>query len=335
MHAAPRPSSPFQSSVIRIPSPTSTSRSSVSTPSAEDLESPRLGQAIASQSTLKRQSSKAGVVVGDASSKSGDSRSRSARPTHTPIQTGIQYNAAALGSAHAHSILHTCLIDGPPSPTKPSSLPSVSTATSLPPSTSPFRGFESPSMTSNEMQVGLQSGGEAVCFPFVFQLPFSLFLAVPLEPGDNSRWIRARPRGKMQPISTDLPPCLLVSALQMSAMLRLCLAFKHSKESMYSVIDSLTAKDGCISSRLDKRLGGGSARMLTKLSSDQISRNDKLLHSVQLTQTRSLRLSPAIVAVSNHLNRRPPPQTPPPYSYSSRLPPPTDSPPLTKLCVTL
>ena len=70
--------------------------------------------------------------------------------------------------------------------------------------------------------------------------------------------------------------------LQMSAMLRLSLAFKHSKESMFSVISSLAAKDGCMRSRLDKRLGGGSAAMLAKLSSAQMSRNDKLLHSVLL-----------------------------------------------------
>ena len=68
----------------------------------------------------------------------------------------------------------------------------------------------------------------------------------------------------------------------MSAMLRLSLAFQHSNECMHSVINSLSAKDGSMRSRLDKRLGGGSAAMLAKLSSAQMSRNDKLLHSVLL-----------------------------------------------------
>ena len=64
-------------------------------------------------------------------------------------------------------------------------------------------------------------------------------------------------------------------------MLRLCLAFKESKESMYSVINSLRANDGATRSRLDRRLGGGSAAMLAKLSGNQLSHNDKLLHSVR------------------------------------------------------
>jgi hypothetical protein len=108
-----------------------------------------------------------------------------------------------------------------------------------------------------------------------------------------------------------------VTPLQMSAMLRLSLAFKQSKESMYSVINSLTAKDGCMRSRLDRRLGGGSAAMLAKLSSAQISRNDKLLHSV-LLQPCTLPLD------SKRLNPTP----------RCRLPPPTASPPSTRLCAT-
>ncbi len=104
--------------------------------------------------------------------------------------------------------------------------------------------------------------------------------------------------------------------LQMSAMLRLSLAFKQSKESMYSVINSLAAKDGCMRSRLDKRLGGGSAAMLAKLSSAQMSRNDKLLHSV-LSQPCTLPLD------SKRYN-----------PLCCRRPPPTASPPSTRLSAT-
>ena len=64
-------------------------------------------------------------------------------------------------------------------------------------------------------------------------------------------------------------------------MLRLSLAVKESRESMYSVINSLSANGGSTRSRMDRRLGGGSGAMLAKLSSDQMSRNDKLLHSVR------------------------------------------------------
>jgi hypothetical protein len=69
-------------------------------------------------------------------------------------------------------------------------------------------------------------------------------------------------------------------ALQMSAMLRLSLAFKDSRESMYSVINSLGAHDAAARKRMDKRLGGGTAAMLAKLSSAQLQHSDKLLHSV-------------------------------------------------------
>jgi hypothetical protein len=64
-------------------------------------------------------------------------------------------------------------------------------------------------------------------------------------------------------------------------MLRLSLAVKESRESMYSVLNSLGANGGSTRSRMDRRLGGGSAAMLAKLSSNQLSRNDKLLHSVR------------------------------------------------------
>ena len=67
----------------------------------------------------------------------------------------------------------------------------------------------------------------------------------------------------------------------MSAMLRLSLAFKQSKESMYSVLRSLGPKDAAARSRMDKRLGGGTAAMLAKLSCAQLQRSDKLLHSVR------------------------------------------------------
>jgi hypothetical protein len=73
----------------------------------------------------------------------------------------------------------------------------------------------------------------------------------------------------------------------MSAMLRLSLAFKESKESLYAVLNSLGAKDGATRSRLDKRLGGGSAAMLATLSSSQLSQNDKLLHAVSSSFMRS------------------------------------------------
>jgi hypothetical protein len=80
----------------------------------------------------------------------------------------------------------------------------------------------------------------------------------------------------------------------MSAMLRLSIAFKESKESMYSVLNSLGAHDGSVRRRMDRRLGGGSAAMLAKLSSAQLSQNDKLLHSVRcnsvLSQCRNLLL---------------------------------------------
>jgi hypothetical protein len=73
----------------------------------------------------------------------------------------------------------------------------------------------------------------------------------------------------------------------MSAMLRLSLAFKESKESLYAVLNSLGAKNGVTRSRLDKRLGGGSAAMLATLSSSQLSQNDKLLHAVSSSILRS------------------------------------------------
>jgi hypothetical protein len=64
-------------------------------------------------------------------------------------------------------------------------------------------------------------------------------------------------------------------------MLRLSLAFKQSRESMFSVLQSLGPKDAAARSRMDKRLGGGTAAMLAKLSCAQLQHSDKLLHSVR------------------------------------------------------
>ena len=87
-------------------------------------------------------------------------------------------------------------------------------------------------------------------------------------------------------------------------MLRLCTAFKESKESMYSVINSLRAKDGATRRRLDRRLGGGSAAMLAKLSGNQLSHNDKSLHSVRSNCVQCVRC-----ISTSHRGRRLPPQT--------------------------
>jgi hypothetical protein len=176
--------------VHRIPSPAPASPSSAA--DTEDLESPRLGQAVASRSNGGRRSRKqAGGVVADARATS---RPRSPKPSR----------ATVLGSTHAHSILHTCLIQGPPSPDnafpqpQPSSsipLPLPQPSSSVARSSSPFRGFESPSMTTNEMQVG----GQAVCL-FLRLRAYSHLCspAVPVESGNGSdRW-RARPRGKQR-----------------------------------------------------------------------------------------------------------------------------------------
>ena len=139
--AAPPPSTgtPSTSPVHRIPSPAAASPSSDA--DAADLESPRLGQAIASRSKGRRQSRK------QAGGTPRHSRPRSPKPSR----------ATVLGSTHAHSILHTCLIQGPPSPDNALPLPSGSISLPLPSgsqrSCSPFRGFELPCMTTNEMQV--------------------------------------------------------------------------------------------------------------------------------------------------------------------------------------
>ena len=50
---------------------------------------------------------------------------------------------------------------------------------------------------------------------------------------------------------------------------------------MFSVLQSLGPKDAAARRRMDKRLGGGTAAMLAKLSCAQLQHSDKLLHSVR------------------------------------------------------
>jgi hypothetical protein len=158
--AAPeaRPSSPSNttSTVHCIPHSSQLNPASVySSPdhsTSGELRSPRLGQAALMHSKSKRQSSKGRREGGEfvqASGQFNESRVGSAKP------------ASTLSSKHAHSILHTHLIQGPPSPDRPRSpshpldspgRPSQGQAEPQP-SSAPFRGFASPSMTSNEMQV--------------------------------------------------------------------------------------------------------------------------------------------------------------------------------------
>lgn len=91
-------------------------------------------------------------------------RRASTRPTSrpNPNRASSPKPSAALGT-HAHSILHTCLIRGPASDPQPP-LSNTSAAESHAgveqgrasqqrQSRSPFRGFEPPSMSANEMQV--------------------------------------------------------------------------------------------------------------------------------------------------------------------------------------
>ena len=87
-------------------------------------------------------------------------RRSSARPSSrpNPNRASSPKPAAALGSTHAHSILHTCLIRGPASDLQPplsneSAAESRAAVEQGRPSRSPFRGFEPPSMSPNEMQV--------------------------------------------------------------------------------------------------------------------------------------------------------------------------------------
>jgi hypothetical protein len=83
-------------------------------------------------------------------------RRASTRPSSRPNRN--RASSPKLSAAHAHSILHTCLIRGPASDLQPP-LSNASAAESgagveqgrL--SRSPFRGFEPPSMSANAMQV--------------------------------------------------------------------------------------------------------------------------------------------------------------------------------------
>ena len=143
-----RPSSPSSPNGIThmIPSPKgikpASLYSSIDDNATDGLSSPSQGPAAVSHPPSKRRARKGRLEGIDASGHSNESRASSAKP------------ATALGSKHAHSILHTCLIRGPSSPERPSSPPD-------PPNThiatrrqcSPFRGFQQPSMSSNEMQV--------------------------------------------------------------------------------------------------------------------------------------------------------------------------------------
>jgi hypothetical protein len=115
-------------------------------------------------------------------------------------------------------------------------------------------------------------------YPPSFSYSDSALAAVSLESGAARCRLRARPGGTGHLL---LPASAHLTAFQMSAMLRLSLAFKQSKESMYSVLQSLGPKDAAARSRMDKRLGGGTAAMLAKLSCAQLQRSDKLLHSVR------------------------------------------------------
>jgi hypothetical protein len=154
-----RPSSPSSPNGIThsIPSPKGIKPvslySSCDDNVSDELRSPRQGQAAVPHPQSKRRSRKSGLGETDASGHSNESRTSSAKP------------AAALGSKHAHSILHTYLIRAPSFPERPSSPPalpnaSITTQPALPNANfatqrqrSPFRGFQPPSMSSNEMQV--------------------------------------------------------------------------------------------------------------------------------------------------------------------------------------
>jgi hypothetical protein len=179
-----RPSSPSSPNIIThsIPSPKGTNaalaHSSLADVVSDDLASPRQGQAVVTGSKSKRRSRKnmqeghgknmqEGHHWHGASSHSNESRASSAKP------------AAVMVSKHAHSILHTCLIRGPassdcpsPSPFLPDVLVTSTSQTQAEEATStsqtqaeeararrprtPFRGFATPSMSSNEMQVRLK-----------------------------------------------------------------------------------------------------------------------------------------------------------------------------------
>jgi hypothetical protein len=92
-------------------------------------------------------------------------------------------------------------------------------------------------------------------------------------------------------------------SVQTSPMLRLSLAYKSSRESMYSVLASLDPKSGSTRSRMDRRLGGGAAAMLAQLSSAQISQSDKLLHSVGIVHSFAFRNSTQHLAAGRYIQR--------------------------------
>ena len=155
--AAPdaRPSSPSNASRIVHCIPHSSPVDSAAPKSSTDrseLRSPMQSHATIAHSSGSRRSRdgrRQRVELGQLSGNLSEGRASS--PTPSTI----------LSSKHAHSILHTCLIQGPPPPHHALSPPHTPDALGRPSqglaesrqSGAPFRGFATPSMSSNEMQV--------------------------------------------------------------------------------------------------------------------------------------------------------------------------------------